>query len=45
MIAFYCHSKHNSGKELCLECSVLEEYALQRLESCRFGEEKPTCSR
>jgi len=43
MIALYCHSKHNFGEELCPECRALEEYALQRLETCRFGEEKPTC--
>lgn len=44
MIAIYCRSKHSSGKELCEECSALNEYALQRLETCRFGEEKPTCA-
>ena len=45
MIALYCRSKHSSGKELCTECSLLREYALQRLETCRFGEEKPTCAK
>ncbi len=44
MIALYCRSKHRSGRELCAECRSLKEYALQRLETCRFGEEKPTCA-
>lgn len=45
MIALYCRSKHSSGKELCAECRSLREYALLRLETCRFGEEKPTCAK
>lgn len=44
MIALYCRSKHSSGKELCAACESLKQYALQRLETCRFGEEKPTCA-
>ena len=44
MIALYCRSKHGSGKELCAECDSLRQYAFQRLEYCRFGEEKPTCA-
>lgn len=44
MIALYCRSKHGSGKELCRECESLEQYALQRLACCPFGEEKPTCA-
>lgn len=43
MIAIYCRSVHRSGKELCMECGELEQYAKQRLERCRFGEDKPTC--
>ena len=43
MITIYCHSKHKAGKRLCKECRILNEYALQRLERCTFGEEKPTC--
>lgn len=44
MIVIYCRSKHGSGKELCAECGSLGKYALQRLESCTFGEEKPSCA-
>ncbi len=44
MIAIYCRSKHGSVKKLCPACDALEQYALQRLERCPFGEEKPTCA-
>ncbi|WP_294079212.1 nitrous oxide-stimulated promoter family protein [Proteiniphilum sp. UBA5384] len=44
MIFLYCRSKHGSVKELCIECGALERYALQRLEKCRYGEDKPTCA-
>ncbi len=43
MIAIYCRSKHGKGKELCDACAVLNSYALERLERCPFGEDKPTC--
>lgn len=43
MITIYCRSKHKSGKELCEDCKNLNAYAMQRLERCPFGEEKPTC--
>lgn len=47
MIAIHCRSAHRSdryhGNELCGSCEELREYALQRLERCPFGEEKPTC--
>lgn len=44
MITIYCRLKHRSGEELCNECETLRAYALQRLERCPFGEEKPTCA-
>lgn len=43
MIRVYCRSKHDSRKGLCSECRELEEYAHQRLEKCKFGEDKPNC--
>lgn len=42
MIRLYCRTEHE-GDPLCRECRVLEEYALERLENCPFGTEKPTC--
>jgi hypothetical protein len=44
MIRLYCQKKH-SGKELCESCSQIHEYAMQRLEKCRFGENKPVCGK
>lgn len=44
MIVIYCRSKHGSAKELCADCELLEQYALQRLDTCRYGEDKPTCA-
>lgn len=35
----------SSSHFLCPECSELLHYAHQRLERCRFGEEKPSCTR
>ena len=42
MVRMYCrHKEHN--KELCSRCSELLDYALQRLDRCKFGQDKPTC--
>lgn len=42
MIRMYCrHKEHN--KELCGQCSELLDYALLRLDKCKFGINKPTC--
>lgn len=43
MIDMYCRKCHKSDKGLCLECSDLSTYAEERLKSCKFGEDKPTC--
>lgn len=45
MIRCYCRHRHRSGDRLCPECQSLHDYARLRLESCRFGEEKPTCAK
>jgi hypothetical protein len=45
MIAVYCRGNHHSGKrELCLECTELLDYAIQRLNMCKFGNAKDFCS-
>ena len=44
MIALTCRDQHASQDGLCKECTALQEYALQRLEHCTFGAEKPKCS-
>lgn len=45
MIALYCRHKHGGGHggELCADCRALSDYALQRLERCRFGNGKTSC--
>lgn len=42
MISIYCRSVHGR-KDLCDECTKLRDYALQRIDRCVFGPEKPAC--
>ncbi|MHA1168623.1 MAG: nitrous oxide-stimulated promoter family protein [Candidatus Hodarchaeales archaeon] len=44
MINLYCKDHHGSSSRNCQECSDLVSYANFRLDKCRFGEDKPTCS-
>ncbi len=44
MVAIYCRGKGH-GKSLCPDCAELLRYAEERLDSCRFGNEKPFCSK
>ena len=43
MIEIYCRGRHRTHNQLCVECTDLLGYALQRLERCQFGEDKPFC--
>ena len=45
MVEIYCYGKKHTAKGLCEECSALLDYAYQRLDHCKFGEEKPTCKK
>ena len=45
MVEIYCHGKKHVSKGLCEECSTLLDYAYQRLDHCKFGENKPTCKK
>lgn len=42
MIGHYCRLKHKST-QLCPDCARLCDYALGRLDCCRYGEQKPRC--
>ena len=42
MIRLYCRRKEGNDI-LCLACSELLDYAINRLDRCRFGPDKPTC--
>jgi hypothetical protein len=44
MIRMYCHDLHSSGDTLCPVCTELEGYAMQRLDRCTFGPDKPKCA-
>lgn len=42
MVRMYC--RHREGnKELCGDCARLLDYARERLDKCRFSENKPSC--
>lgn len=44
MIRLYCEKKHHDPSgDLCPECQNLLEYSHQRLDQCRYQEDKPTC--
>ena len=52
MVEIYCHGKKHTpstdlkiGKGLCEECNALLDYTYQRLDHCKFGEQKPTCKK
>ena len=44
MIRLYCRARHGRSRELCEACAQLQEYAVQRIEHCPFGLEKPVCN-
>ncbi|GIM28830.1 hypothetical protein CPJCM30710_14960 [Clostridium polyendosporum] len=45
MIKLYCKSTHNAENIPCEECSLLINYALKRLDCCKFGARKPVCAK
>lgn len=46
MIHLYCQQKHQSSRgQLCSECQELNDYAMMRLDRCKFGEQKTTCGK
>ena len=44
MIRLYCKRKERN-RNLCSQCSELEEYAHKRLSACRYGEQKTSCKK
>jgi hypothetical protein len=44
MVRIYCRDHHHPAEGLCGECRQFLDYAVVRLERCRFGVEKPTCA-
>lgn len=43
MIGLYCRKQHGSREGLCPDCRALLDYAMLRLDRCRYGQNKPTC--
>jgi hypothetical protein len=44
MIVLYCQKKHYS-ENLCPDCMEIQLYALQRLDRCVYGNNKPACKK
>lgn len=44
MIHLYCRRKEGNTV-LCPDCKELLDYAMKRLDCCRFGNDKPTCKK
>lgn len=45
MIEIYCKRNHRQMDGLCDECQALLDYAHKRLNYCKFGDKKTTCSK
>ena len=45
MIEIYCRGHHLPADRLCAECRRLLDYATQRIGSCPYRDDKPTCAR
>lgn len=45
MINIYCENKHKLGLNKCSKCQELYEYAANRLDKCKFGENKTSCKK
>lgn len=43
MIRMFCLENHTTSETLCKECNELYIYAVNRLKSCVFGDNKPVC--
>ncbi|MDF7824910.1 nitrous oxide-stimulated promoter family protein [Pontiellaceae bacterium B12227] len=44
MIRLFCKKNHVGQSHPCRDCLAVEKYALQRIENCPFGNEKPVCN-
>jgi hypothetical protein len=45
MIGMYCRHRHQSNGYLCDDCLHLDEYSDKRIQNCRFGDQKPVCTK
>ncbi len=45
MIALYCRKNHAIAQGICPDCRDLNQYCLDRLDRCPWGEGKPVCAK
>ncbi len=49
MIDLYCrehqHDRLKNKNSLCIDCQKINEYSILKLDKCKFGENKPVCSK
>ena len=43
MVKLYCYKRHGKKENLCRECEKLLRYSHERLDNCKFGEQKSSC--
>ena len=43
MAEIYCQDHHRSNNLFCEKCNELREYSKDRLDNCRYQENKPVC--
>jgi hypothetical protein len=43
MVRMYCRDQHRTAQGLCAVCQELVDYAMMRIDRCRYGPQKPTC--
>jgi len=44
MVGIYCLGLHGTRYMLCPDCAEVLEYAIKRLDKCRFQADKPNCA-
>ena len=45
MIIMYCNYHHGKKSDLCEDCQQIYAYALQKIDKCVFGYQKPVCNK
>lgn len=43
MVEIYCKG-HKHENSICLDCQLIVDYGIRRIDNCPFGEEKTFCS-
>ncbi len=43
MIRIYCKDHHRKNQNLCADCYELNQYLHRRVDTCKYGKNKPVC--